>query len=132
MDYTNNSALAGKEEEHDLSDNDQRNGRSGRSICWRGNLRNIGDNAPDTLKDFCYSVEVTPVQGEIKPGNKLVIDGQEYKITMVGDVARENLNNLGHVTYSFNGSGECLPGSICVEKTDVPTLKVGSTISITE
>ena len=92
----------------------------------------FGDNAPDTLKDFCYSVEVTPVQGEIKPGSKLVIDGQEYKITMVGDVARENLNNLGHVTYSFNGSGECLPGSICVEKTDVPTLKVGSTISITE
>ena len=24
----------------------------------------FGDNAPDTLKDFCYSVEVTPVQGE--------------------------------------------------------------------
>lgn len=81
-----------------------------------GDLRNIWGQRSGYFKDFCYSVEVTPVQGEIKPGSKLVIDGQEYKITMVGDVARENLNNLGHVTYSFNGSGECLPGSICVEK----------------
>ena len=109
----------------------------------------FGDNAPDTLTDFCYTVDVNPVQGDIKPGSKLVIDGQEYTITMVEamtdqgvDMIETELNtgkseavflaNAFHVTYSFNGSGECLPGSICVEKADVPSLKVGSTISITE
>ena len=34
----------------------------------------FGDNAPDTLKDFCYSIDVNPVDGEVTPGCKLVID----------------------------------------------------------
>ena len=25
----------------------------------------FGDNAPDTLKDFCYSIDVNPVDGEV-------------------------------------------------------------------
>ena len=33
----------------------------------------FGDNAPDTLKDFCYSIDVNPVDGEVTPGCKLVI-----------------------------------------------------------
>ena len=37
----------------------------------------FGDNAPDTLKDFCYSIDVNPVDGEVTPGCKLVIDGKE-------------------------------------------------------
>ena len=40
----------------------------------------FGDNAPDTLKDFCYSIDVNPVDGEVTPGCKLVIDGKEFKI----------------------------------------------------
>ena len=31
----------------------------------------FGDNAPDTLKDFCYSIDVNPVDGEVTPGCKL-------------------------------------------------------------
>lgn len=91
----------------------------------------FGDNAPDTLKDFCYSVDVNPVNEEVKEGCKLVIDGKEFSIVKVGNVANENLANLGHVTYNFNGvDGECLPGTICVEEADVPTLDIGSVISI--
>ena len=40
----------------------------------------FGDNAPDTLKDFCYSIDVNPVDGEVTPGCKLVIDGKEFYI----------------------------------------------------
>lgn len=93
----------------------------------------FGDNAPDALKDFCYSVDVNPVNGEVKPGCKLVIDGKTFSIVKVGDVANENLANLGHVTYNFNGAdGECLPGTICVEQAEVPALDIGSEISIVE
>ena len=75
----------------------------------------FGDNAPDTLKDFCYSIDVNPVDGEVTPGCKLVIDGKEFKIVKVGEVANENLKNLGHVTYNFGGEdAECLPVSICM------------------
>ena len=78
----------------------------------------FGDNAPDTLKDFCYSIDVNPVDGEVTPGCKLVI-------------ANENLKNLGHVTYNFGGEdAECLPGTICMEKAELPALDIGSTIAI--
>ena len=72
----------------------------------------FGDNAPDTLKDFCYSIDVNPVDGEVTPGCKLVIDGKEFKIVKVGEVA------------------ECLPGTICMEKAELPALDIGSTIAI--
>ena len=54
----------------------------------------FGDNAPDTLKDFCYSIDVNPVDGEVTPGCKLVIDGKEFKIVKVGEVANENLKSV--------------------------------------
>ncbi|MGN0417900.1 PTS glucitol/sorbitol transporter subunit IIA [Anaerostipes faecalis] len=103
------------------------------AFCGEGIFVTFGDNAPDTLKDFCYSIDVAPVNGEVKPGCKLVIDGKEFEIVKVGEVANENLANLGHVTYNFNGiDGECLPGTICVEKAELPALDIGSTIAIVE
>ncbi len=91
----------------------------------------FGDNAPDTLKDYCYIIDVNPIQQEIKAGQKAVIDGKEYNITAVGDVVMQNLGNLGHVTFSFTGETEAeLPGTIYLEEATVPKLEVGSTIQI--
>ncbi len=91
----------------------------------------FGDNAPDTLKDYCYTIDVNPIQQEIKAGQKAVIDGKEYNITAVGDVVMQNLGNLGHVTFSFTGEAEAeLPGTIYLEEATVPKLEVGSTIQI--
>ena len=91
----------------------------------------FGDNAPDTLKDYCYTIDVNPIQQEIKAGQKAVIDGKEYNITAVGDVVMQNLGNLGHVTFSFTGETEAeLPGTIYLEEATVPKFEVGSTIQI--
>ena len=91
----------------------------------------FGDNAPDTLKDYCYTIDVNPIQQEIKAGQKAVIDGKEYNITAVGDVVMQNLGNLGHVTFSFTGETEAeLPGTIYLEEATVPKLEVGRTIQI--
>lgn len=91
----------------------------------------FGDNAPDTLKDFCYCIDVEPINEDIKEGETLIIDKNEYKITAVGNVAQKNLVNLGHITIVFDGADEAsLPGSMHVEKKDVPKLSVGSEISI--
>lgn len=91
----------------------------------------FGDNAPDTLKDFCYCIDVLPVSETIKVGQNLAIDNNEYKITAIGNVAEKNLVNLGHITIVFDGATEAsLPGSIYVEKKEVPKLVVGSEISI--
>lgn len=91
----------------------------------------FGDNAPDTLKDFCYTIDIQPVNETIEVGNILEIDGNEYKITALGNVAEKNLVNLGHVTIVFDGSTEAsLPGSIYVKGSSVPKLSIGSEILI--
>lgn len=91
----------------------------------------FGDNAPDTLKDFCYCIDIEPVNQSIEVGQTLDIDGNKYKITALGNIAEKNLINLGHVTIVFDGATEAsLPGSIYVEKQSVPKMKIGSEISI--
>lgn len=93
----------------------------------------FGENAPDTLKDFCYTTKVTPVDGTLQAGQKLIIDDISYEITAVGSLAQKNLEMLGHLTIVFNEAVEAgLPGSICVEAKPVPTLMVGSEIIIEE
>lgn len=91
----------------------------------------FGDNAPDTLKDFCYTIDIQPVSDSIEVGNILSIDGNEYKITALGNVAEQNLASLGHVTIVFDGATEAsLPGSIYVAGSSVPKLSIGSEILI--
>lgn len=91
----------------------------------------FGDNAPDTLADYCYSIDINKVEETIKSGQTLILDGIAFKITAVGDVAEKNLVNLGHITIAFNGSTEpTLSGTICVEKKKIPSMKIGSEISI--
>lgn len=91
----------------------------------------FGDEAPDALRDFCYIVDVKAVESDIVAGQKVDIDGTQHNITAVGNIAKQNLENLGHVTFSFTGETEAeLPGAIYLEKADVPTLQIGSTITI--
>ena len=37
----------------------------------------FGDSAPAELRDYCYSVDVNPINGEIKAGQTLKIDENE-------------------------------------------------------
>ncbi len=91
----------------------------------------FGDNAPDTLKDFCYTITVKKAAETIKAGDTLEIDGVSYKILGVGDVMQKNLEALGHITVNFSGNAEAgLPGSMVVEKAEVPKLKIGSVIRV--
>lgn len=92
----------------------------------------FGDNAPDMLKEFCYFINVNPVAGDIIPGNKFVVNDTEYEITAVGNVAQQNLVNLGHITLVFNGATKPhLPGAINVAQAgQIPVLKTGDRLRI--
>ena len=80
----------------------------------------FGDSAPAELRDYCYSVDVNPINGEIKAGQTLKI----APVTLAG---------LGHCTIRFNGMTEAeLPGTLYVEEKPVPEIKVGTTIQIIE
>ncbi len=91
----------------------------------------FGDNAPETLKEFCYTIDIKDTNKKIIVGQTLNIDGNKFKITAVGDVAEKNLTSLGHMTVVFDGSKEAiLPGSIYIENADMPELKIGTSIKI--
>lgn len=91
----------------------------------------FGENAPDTLKDYCYTIEVKKADDNIVVGQTLVIGDNEYKITAVGDVAQKNLEALGHLTVAFSGEDHAaMPGTIVVEKSVIPTIEKGSLIKI--
>ena len=93
----------------------------------------FGDNAPPEIKDYCYWVDVTPINGTITPGQTLKIDGMSYKITAVGEEAPVTLAGLGHCTFNFSGQDTVdLIGTIYLENKPMPNLGVGTVIRIVE
>lgn len=98
-----------------------------------GMLILFGDNAPDEIKDYCYSVNVNPINGTIAAGQVLKFDDKEYKITAVGCEAPITLAGLGHCTINFSGQTEVeLLGTIYVENKPQPEITVGTKIQIIE
>ena len=93
----------------------------------------FGDNAPPEIKDYCYWVDVAPINGTIAPGQYLKVDGQSYRITAVGSEAPVTLAGLGHCTVNFSGQTEVeMIGTIYVENKPMPDVTVGTVIQIIE
>lgn len=91
----------------------------------------FGENAPESLSDYCYNIKVEPVAGEIEAGMELSIGSEKYSVTAVGSVVRKNLSELGHITIKFDGSREAeLPGTLYVENRALPEITIGEEISI--
>ena len=93
----------------------------------------FGDNAPPEITDYCYHVDVTPLNGTIAPGQVLLLDGEPFLITAVGQEAPVTLAGLGHCSVCFSGQTEVeLQGTIYVEQKPMPSLHEGSVIQIAE
>ena len=91
----------------------------------------FGSGAPDALKDYCYIVEITASTDVIQPGQQLRLGDEPFTITAVGEVARQNLDGLGHITVVFNGATVAdMHGSIYVEAKAPPKLTAGTVITI--
>ena len=98
-----------------------------------GMLILFGDNAPEELRDYCYSVSVNPINGTIAAGQTLFFDDNAYTITAVGSEAPVTLAGLGHCTVNFSGQTNVdLPGTIYVENKPQPTITEGTVIRIVE
>ncbi|GAB2022052.1 PTS glucitol/sorbitol transporter subunit IIA [Pseudolactococcus yaeyamensis] len=91
----------------------------------------FGEEAPAMLAEFCYTIEVKTIHDAIKVGQNIIFDDVPYFITAVGDVVKQNLTSLGHITIKFDGAREAeLPGTLYVEGKSLPNVQVGSTIEI--
>ncbi len=85
-------------------------------------LITFGEGAPRDVAEYCFIHKVDVNRPEnILPGNLITIGSHQYSITAVGDVARENLRDLGHITIRFDGAGTPeFPGTIHVTG-NIPT-----------
>ncbi|MDD2414454.1 MAG: PTS glucitol/sorbitol transporter subunit IIA [Eubacteriaceae bacterium] len=91
----------------------------------------FGDNAPDALREYCYTIDINKPEGDILPGQTLSLDGEAYAIQSVGEAAQKNLTQLGHLTVVFTGNEKALlPGAIVVENKPKQSIKVGTVIQI--
>jgi glucitol/sorbitol PTS system EIIA component len=76
--------------------------------------------APPELAEMSVLHEPEPPRDEPpEAGDILAIGDKELRITAVGEKAWNNVRELGHVVFKFNGLDETeLPGEIYVEETD--------------
>lgn len=97
-----------------------------------GYLVFFGANAPEELHDFCILHEVESKSGSLKVGDIVTIGETQLEILAVGDVANENLMNLGHLNLKANGLPQAeLPGDVNVAAIELPTVSIGQHVTIT-
>ncbi|WP_416414239.1 PTS glucitol/sorbitol transporter subunit IIA [Pantoea sp. App145] len=79
-------------------------------------LITFGEGAPNDIAEYCFIHRSDINPGENFSAGALITLGEhQYPITAVGDVARENLRDLGHITLRFDGSSSPeFPGTIHV------------------
>lgn len=96
-----------------------------------GMLVFFGETAPEELRTFCIIHKVEHQEGQIKTGDIVSIDGQEFEILSVGNVANDNLYNLGHLNLKANGNTEAdMPGDVSIAQVPLPEIGVGTKIEI--
>jgi len=93
----------------------------------------FGDQAPEELAEFSIIHDGKELKGTLMVGDVVFLGDAEFKILAVGDVANNNLKNLGHVILKFNGETEPeMPGDVCVEARPLPAIEPGLVIRIEE
>jgi len=92
----------------------------------------FASNAPDELQETAFVHDCTEAPASsLEVGDAVILDGIRFPVLAVGDVANENLANLGHLVIKFNGSNEAeMRGDVNLPAVDVPSLKPGSILEI--
>lgn len=102
------------------------------TVIYQTTIIRIGQSAPDALDDnmlitfregapadieeFCFIHCHGELNGELKPGSQLELGEMHYAVTAVGDVAGQNLRELGHITLRFDGQSQAeYPGMVHVD-----------------
>lgn len=91
----------------------------------------FADGAPEELAEFSILHIAEVNLATVAPGDTLQLGAELYEVLAVGDVANENLANLGHLVVKANGLIEAeMLGDACVTAKPLPRLRVGDPIEI--
>jgi PTS system glucitol/sorbitol-specific IIA component len=87
--------------------------------------------APPELAEFSILHEPSDSFSDVETGDHIVIGEEDYQVTAIGEVANNNIRDLGHLVMKANGRNEPeLPGDVCVEDKELPPVHIGTVISI--
>lgn len=102
-------------------------GDSAREALLDDMMITFREGAPADLVEFCFVHSHSESCGDLTVGNELELNGVRYPVTSVGDVATQNLRELGHVTIRFDGAATAeFPGSVHVQGATPADLNVGT------
>ncbi|MDP8978657.1 MAG: PTS glucitol/sorbitol transporter subunit IIA [Actinomycetota bacterium] len=91
----------------------------------------FGQDAPEELQEFAVVHDPSVTEGGLEPGDVVHIGDERLQVLAVGDVADENLTNLGHIVLKRNGQQEAsMPGDVCCDEGEVPEIGVGTPIRV--
>jgi glucitol/sorbitol PTS system EIIA component len=91
----------------------------------------FAEGAPEELHFFTVLHRPTVTTGGVRPGDLVRIDDKAFRVTAVGEVANDNMVNLGHIDMKANGVSEApLPGDLCLEELPLPEPGPGTTLVI--
>jgi glucitol/sorbitol PTS system EIIA component len=89
------------------------------------------EGAPEELAEFSVLHAADVNLATVAPGDTLRLGAETFRVLAVGDVANENLANLGHLVVKANGLTEAeMLGDVCIEAKPLPRLTVGDEIEI--
>lgn len=92
----------------------------------------FGEGAPEDVAEYCF-IHRTHINdgGAFGVGSVLAIGDAHWTVTAVGEVARENLRALGHLTVRFDGAAEAeFPGTVHVSGAAPTSIGVGQKFRI--
>ncbi|MEJ5074235.1 PTS glucitol/sorbitol transporter subunit IIA [Enterobacter ludwigii] len=115
------------------------------TVIYQTTITRIGQSAPEALSDkmlitfregapadieeFCFIHCHGELKGSLLPGSQLELDNVRYPVTAVGDVAEQNLRELGHITLRFDSQTEAeYPGTVHVTGPVPEALHPGCTV----
>ncbi|NDL61868.1 PTS glucitol/sorbitol transporter subunit IIA [Acerihabitans arboris] len=89
------------------------------------------EGAPEDIEAYCFIHRPGDMQGELEAGATLTLANEVFPITAVGEVADNNLRELGHITIRFDGAAQAeYPGTIHVAGATPVDVPVGSALTI--
>src|SRR4029450_4034786 len=87
--------------------------------------------APEELHFFCVLHPPSVTTGGVRAGDVVRIGDKAFRVTAVGEVANDNMVNLGHMDLKANAApGAPLPGDICLEELPLPEPRPGTELAI--
>jgi PTS system glucitol/sorbitol-specific IIA component len=87
--------------------------------------------APEELAEFSVLHVAAVNKANVARGDSVRLGGETFEVLAVGEVANQNLANLGHLVVKADGRTEPeMLGDVCVEARELPHLAVGDQIEI--